>query len=203
MRPHLALQTAVLALLSTSSLTSAKPLTVTSLDKSLSVVIDSSTGSVTALAANGLTLAASASATLAGTIDLQGPSAKAVSGGVLVSRLVCVHAEDVPCSSQQALVQELFSPRATSVGAILWPILWPNFPSLLCESWGSYSVVRTGWTLNISSPVASDDPTPLWYVQTFHHFIGHFPRIFRAFRCDKAPLDRPFPADFPGISDDK
>ena len=121
-----------LAILATHSLASAAPLTVSSEDGSLSVVIDDQSGSVTSLNARGLTLAASASATLAGTIDLQ-VSAKAVSEGVVVSRLVCIHAEDVPCSIQQALIQELFSSRPTSIG----------------------------WTLNVSSP-GGTPVTPLW-----------------------------------------
>ena len=107
---------------------------VSAADQSVTVTIDSDSGAVTSLTAHGLRHAVSASVTLAGTIALQ-VSAEALSGGgVLVSRLVCVHAMDVPCSAQQALVQERFAPRPTSVG----------------------------WTVNISSPMDSTVPTPLW-----------------------------------------
>ena len=112
----------------------AAALTVSAADQSLTVTIDSDSGAVISLTARGQRHAVSASVTLAGTIALQVSAEALPGGGVLVSRLVCVHAMDVPCSAQQALVQERFAPRSTSVG----------------------------WTVNISSPTDSTVPTPLW-----------------------------------------
>ena len=131
MTPRATLRASLLLLAAPSA--QAKLMTVSAADKSIEVSIDSDSGAVTSLTARGTQHAVSASTTLEGTIPLQ-VSAAAVKGGVLVSRLVCIHAEDVPCSDKQALVQELYTTRPTSVG----------------------------WTVNISSPTDPTVPTPLW-----------------------------------------
>ena len=110
-----------------------RALMATSTDKSVSVAIDLETGDITALKSRGTLHAIVGSVTLQGTIPLE-VSAKAVGdGAVLVTKIVCIPASDVPCSSKQVQLTSLFTPRATSVG----------------------------WTLNISSPVYSDS-VPLW-----------------------------------------
>jgi hypothetical protein len=114
-------------------------LTVKSLDGSISVAIDGSSGDIKAITTRGVRHAVTGGATLEGTIKLQ-VSARAVDGGgALISKLVCIPVQSrggdvLPCSNQKARVETLLSPRATSVG----------------------------WTLNASSPTDTTTPTPLW-----------------------------------------
>jgi hypothetical protein len=119
----------------------ATALTVASLDGTVSVSVDPDSGALSAVRScvrqpcvSYALVAGESGATLAGTLTLQASAQRLPGGGVLASRLVCIHAADVPCSSKQALVQETFSPRKDSVG----------------------------WSINVSSPVDPTDPTPLW-----------------------------------------
>ena len=111
-------------------------LVVTSHDQSVSVTVDEQTGAISSVTSRGKQHAITGVATLEGTIPLQ-VSVKAVGdsgGSVQITRTVCIHAMDVPCTSKQAQVTSLLSPRAASIG----------------------------WTINISSPTYPTDPTPLW-----------------------------------------
>eukprot|EP01050_Picozoa_sp_SAG11_P011459 SAG11_NODE_1214_length_5503_cov_5.844560_2_plen_791_part_00 len=127
---------AMMMFAATRSQAASRSIVVTSLDKSVSVAVDPQTGEISSLTSRGMQHSIVGGVTLQGTRPLE-ISAKSVGEGgesVLITQTVCIPAADVPCSSKQAKVNSLFTPRATSVG----------------------------WTLNISSPVYSTDPTPLW-----------------------------------------
>ena len=124
-----------LAHVAIASVAPSQTLSVTALDGSVTVNINTTTGVLSSIAIgqNTIELMGDGMATLEGTITLE-LSVTSSSSNVVVKRLVCIRGGDVPCSTSQALLTSTYVPRATSVG----------------------------WVLNASSPVIKNYPVPLW-----------------------------------------
>ena len=113
---------------------SSAALSVTSIDGSIVVSIDKERGLIEQIKTHNVSIPVSAGTYIQGMITLEVLVTANESKGIIVSRLVCFPGHDVPCSTTQILIEEVFVPRTSSIG----------------------------WSINASSPVWKDSPVQLF-----------------------------------------
>ena len=91
-------------------------LSVTSIDGSIVVSIDKDRGLIKQITTHNVSILVSAGTYVEGMITLEVSVTASASKGVIVSRLVCFPGHDVPCSTTQILIEEVFVPRTSSIG---------------------------------------------------------------------------------------